>query len=42
MPWFVKIERGIVEKAVFDRFVPAHLAYVQRLIDQGHGAKTGY
>jgi uncharacterized protein YciI len=42
MPWFVKIERGIVEKAVFDRFVPAHLAYVQQLIDQGHGAKTGY
>jgi uncharacterized protein YciI len=42
MSWFVKIERGIVEKSIFDQFVPAHLAYVQTLIDQGHQAKTGY
>jgi uncharacterized protein YciI len=42
MPWFVKIERGIVEKTIFDRFVPAHLVYVQQLIEQGHTAKTGY
>jgi len=42
MPWFVKVERGIVEKPIFDRFVPAHLAYVQQLIEQGHAAKTGY
>ena len=42
MSWFVKIERGIVEKSVFDQFVPAHRAYVQKLIDQGHQAKTGY
>jgi hypothetical protein len=42
MSWFVKIERGIVEKSVFDQFVPAHRAYVQTLIDQGHQAKTGY
>jgi uncharacterized protein YciI len=42
MPWFVKIERGIVSKVDFDRQVPAHLAYVQDLICRGHRAKTGY
>ena len=42
MPWFVKIEKGIVEKAVFDQHVAAHKAYVQALIDRGHAAKTGY
>lgn len=42
MPWFVKLERGIVDKATFDRQVPAHKAFVQSLIDQGHHAKTGY
>jgi uncharacterized protein YciI len=42
MPWFVKIEKGIVDKTTFDRFVPAHKDYVQRLIEQGHRAKTGY
>jgi uncharacterized protein YciI len=42
MPWFVKIERGIVDKVTFDQSVPAHKAYVRALIDQGHQAKTGY
>lgn len=42
MPWFVKIERGIVEKKTFDQYVPAHKAYVQDLIAKGHKAKTGY
>lgn len=42
MPWFVKIEAGIVDKATFDQFVPAHKQYVQTLIDRGHRAKTGY
>lgn len=42
MPWFVKIERGIVDKATFDQFVPAHKAFVQRLNAQGHQATTGY
>lgn len=42
MPWFVKIEKGIVDKATFDQFVPAHRAYVQDLIDKGHEARTGY
>ena len=42
MPWFVKIEKGIVEKSIFDQYVPAHRAYVRELIAKGHKAKTGY
>ncbi|MDB9313377.1 hypothetical protein PN462_09725 [Spirulina sp. CS-785/01] len=42
MPWFVKIEKGIVDKATFDQYVPYHVAYVRQLIEQGHQAKTGY
>lgn len=42
MPWFVKIEKGIVDKATFDQFVPAHQDYVRRLNQQGCHAKTGY
>jgi uncharacterized protein YciI len=42
MPWFVKIEEGIVDKATFDKHVPAHKAYVEDLIAKGHRAKTGY
>jgi uncharacterized protein YciI len=42
MPWFVKIEEGIVDKAIFDQYIPAHKEFVQRLIAKGHQAKTGY
>jgi len=42
MPWFVKIEQGLVDKPLFDQYVPAHKAYVQSLIEKGHQAKTGY
>jgi uncharacterized protein YciI len=42
MPWFVKIEEGIVEKPEFDKHVSAHKAYVQGLIAKGHEARTGY
>ena len=42
MAWFVKLERGIVNKADFDRHVPAHIAYVKQLIASGHQAKSGY
>lgn len=42
MSWFVKIEEGIVDKATFDRYVPAHKAYVRDLIAKGHQARTGY
>lgn len=42
MPTFVKIETGMVNKAIFDRYVSAHKIYVSQLIAQGHKAKTGY
>ncbi len=42
MPWFVKLERGRVEKAEFDRHVPAHLDYVRALGDRGHQPVSGY
>lgn len=42
MPWFVKIEKGIVEKPLFDQHVPAHVAYVRDLVAKGHRARTGY
>lgn len=42
MAWFVKLERGIVDKSTFDQYVPAHVAYVKELVTQGHQAKTGY
>ena len=42
MPWFVKIESGIVNKSTFDQHVPAHKAYVKELIAKGHNAKSGY
>lgn len=42
MPIFVKIETGKVDKPTFDKYVPAHKAYVQDLIAKGHKARTGY
>jgi len=42
MPIFVKIEKGIVNKKIFDRYVGDHMNYVRQLIEQGHQAKTGY
>ncbi|MEL6385431.1 MAG: YciI family protein [Cyanobacteria bacterium J06626_18] len=42
MPWFVKIEHGIVDKATFDQSVPAHRDYVKDLVAKGHQATTGY
>lgn len=42
MPTFVKIEKGIVNKKTFDRYVSAHKNYVRQLIAQGRQAKTGY
>lgn len=38
MPWFVKIEKGIVDKTTFDRYVSAHKDYVRDLISQGRAA----
>ncbi|MBD2197296.1 MULTISPECIES: YciI family protein [Calothrix] len=42
MPIFVKIETGRVDKPTFDKYVPAHKAYVEDLIAKGHKARTGY
>ena len=42
MPTYVKIETGIVDKATFDKYVPAHKNYVRELISQGHRARSGY
>lgn len=42
MPTFVKIETGIVEKKIFDQYVPSHKDYVRNLVDKGHNARTGY
>lgn len=42
MPWFVKIEEGIVDKATFDQYVAAHKAFVKDLIAKGHHARTGH
>ena len=42
MAWFVKIERGIVDKPRFDQFVSAHVAYVNSLRKNGHQAHSGY
>jgi uncharacterized protein YciI len=42
MPWFVKIEEGIVDRTTFDQYVPVHKAYVRELNASGHQAKTGY
>ncbi|MCS6814860.1 MAG: YciI family protein [Cyanobacteria bacterium] len=42
MPWFAKIEVGIVDKATFDQYVPDHIAYVKTLIAKGHKARSGY
>ena len=40
--WFVKIEKGIVDKPKFDQFVAAHVDYVNSLIENGHRARSGY
>ena len=42
MAWFVKIERGIVDKPRFEQFVGAHIDYVNSLIVKGHQARSGY
>lgn len=42
MPLFVKIEKGLVPKRVFDGHVEAHKRYVESLIAEGRGARSGY
>jgi len=38
---FVKIESGMVDKATFDQHVPAHQAYVRKLIAKDTETRTG-
>jgi uncharacterized protein YciI len=42
VPTFVKIEKGLVPKAEFDRHVAAHRDYVRRLASEGRRARSGY
>ena len=42
MPWFVKLEQGIVDKPRFDAVVPAHLAWLETLSQAGHQPSSGY
>jgi uncharacterized protein YciI len=42
VPWFVKLERGVVGKAEFDAQIEAHLAWVNELTVRGHQPSTGY
>ena len=42
MPWFVKLEEGIVAKPKFDAVIPAHLVWLQTLAAAGHEPRSGY
>ena len=42
MPWFVKLEEGLVPKAQFDAAVPAHLTWLAQLEQAGHRPVSGY
>jgi uncharacterized protein YciI len=42
LPWFVKLEEGIVDKAAFDAVVPEHLAWLRTLEAAGHEPSSGY
>lgn len=42
MPWFVKLEEGVVDKARFDAVVPDHLAWLASLERHGHAPCSGY
>jgi uncharacterized protein YciI len=42
MPWFVKLEEGIVAKPQFDAVIPEHLAWLKTLERAGHQPRSGY
>jgi uncharacterized protein YciI len=42
VPWFVKLEQGVVDKPRFDAVVPAHLAWLETLARAGHDPSSGY
>ena len=41
MPWFVKLEEGVVDKTRFDAVVPQHLAWLAALPAR-HTPRSGY
>lgn len=42
VPWFVKLEAGVVAKPQFDAVIPAHLAWLADLERWGHEPRSGY
>lgn len=42
MPWFVRLDEGIVEKPVFDQVIPAHRQWLNRLTGGDHRPSSGY
>ena len=42
MPWFVKLEEGVVDKPRFDAVVPAHRRWLASLEAAGHRPSSGY
>jgi len=42
MPWYVKLEEGVVEKQRFDAVVPAHRRWLEELARNGHRPSSGY
>ena len=42
MPWFVKLEAGVVPKPQFDAVIPAHLTWLAELERGGHAPRSGY
>lgn len=42
MPWFVKLEEGLVPKPRFDQVVPEHLAWLAQLERAGPRPVSGY
>lgn len=42
MPWYVKLEEGLVPKPQFDLVVPEHLAWLAQLEQAGHRPVSGY
>lgn len=42
LPWFVKLEQGLVDRAHFDQHLRDHLDWVAELQRRGHQASSGY
>ena len=42
MPWYVKLEEGVVDRSRFDAVVPAHRRWLAALERDGHRPSSGY